>query len=63
MVDDDGKRFVYILLKLVQDLSRQIEVMGKRFMTVEARQHESPRVFQVGEGSSASHHLPEQGAT
>ena len=35
-------------------------MMGQRFTTVEARQRESPRVFQVGEGSSASHHLPEQ---
>ena len=60
MADDDGKRFAVMLLKSVQDLSRQIEVMGQRFTTIEARQHESPRVFQVGEGSGASHHLPEQ---
>ena len=45
MVDDDGKRFADMLLKSVQDLSRQIEVMGKRFTAVEARQCESPRVF------------------
>ena len=37
MADDDGKRFVDMLLKSVQDLSRQIEVMGQRFTTVEAR--------------------------
>ena len=37
--------------------------MGQRFTAVEARQRENPWVFQVGEGSSASHHLPEQGAT
>ena len=59
MADDDGKRFADMLLKSVQDLSRQIEVMGQRFTTVEARQCESPRVFQIGEGSGASHHLPE----
>ena len=59
MADDDGKKLVDMLLKSVQDLSRQIEVMGQRFTTVEARQRESPRVFQVGEGSGASHHLPE----
>jgi len=58
--DEDGKRFADMLLKSVQDLSRQIEVMGQRFMAVEARQGESPRVFQIGEGSGASHHLPEQ---
>lgn len=45
MVDEDGKRFVDMLLKLVQDLSRQIKVMGQRFMAVEARQRENPRVF------------------
>ena len=28
MVDDDGKKFADMLLKSVQDLSRQIEVMG-----------------------------------
>ena len=28
MADDDGKRFADMLLKSVQDLSRQIEVMG-----------------------------------
>ena len=34
--------------------------MGERFTIVEARQRESPRVFQIGEGSGAFHHLPEQ---
>ena len=63
MADDDGKKFADMLLKSVQDLSRQIEVMGQRFTAVEARQRESPRVFQVGEGSGASHHLQEQCAT
>ena len=29
---------------------------------MEARQHETPWAFEVGEGSGASHHLPEQGA-
>ena len=43
--DDDGKRFGEMLLKSVQDLSRQIEVMGQRFTAVEARHHETPRVF------------------
>jgi len=42
MADEDGKRFVDMLLKSVQDLLRQIEVMGQRFTTVEARQWESP---------------------
>ena len=28
MADEDGKRFVDMLLKSVQDLLRQIEVMG-----------------------------------
>ena len=59
MADEDGKRFADMLLKSVQDLSRQIEVMGQRFTAVEARQRESPQVFQVGEGSGASHHSPE----
>ena len=63
MADDGGKKFADMLLKSVHDLSRQIEVMGQRFTTVEARQRESPRVFQVGEGSGASQHLPEHGAT
>ena len=35
--DDDAKRFGEMLLKSVQDLSRQIEVMGQRFTAVEAR--------------------------
>ena len=60
MTDEHEKRFADMLLKSVQDLSRQIEVMGQRFTAVEARQRESPRVFQVGEGSGVSHHLPEQ---
>ena len=42
MADEDGKRFEDMLLKSVQDLSRQIEVMGQRFTVVEARQQESP---------------------
>ena len=45
MADEDGKRFADMLLKSVQDLSRQIEVMGQRFTAVEARQRENPRVF------------------
>ena len=31
MADEDGKRFADMLLKSVQNLSRQIEVMGQRF--------------------------------
>ena len=58
MVDDsEAKQFGEALLKLVQDLVRQIEVMGQRFTAVEARQRETPRGFQVGEGSGTSHHL------
>ena len=63
MLDDtEAKQFGEALLKSVQDLARQIEVMGQRFTAVEARQHETPRVFQVGEGSGTSRHFPEQGA-
>ena len=47
----------------MQDLARQIEVMGQRFTAVEARQRETPRGFQVGEESGTSHHLQEQDAT
>ena len=58
MADDtEAKQFGEALLKSVEDLARQIEVMGQRFTTVEARQREIPQVFQVGEGSSTSHHL------
>ena len=35
--DSDAKRFGEALLKSVQDLSRQIEMMGQRFTPVEAR--------------------------
>ena len=42
MVDEDEKRFADMLLKSVQDLLRQIEVVGWRFTAVEARQCESP---------------------
>ena len=63
MADEDGKRFADMLLKSVQDLSRQIEVMGQRFTAVEARHRENPWVFQVGEGSGTSHQFPKQGAT
>ena len=59
MANEDGKRFTDMLLKSVQDLSRQIEVMGQRFTAVEARHRENPWVFQVGEGSDTSHHFPE----
>ena len=63
MADDtEAKQFGEALLKSVQDLARQIEVMGQRFIAMEARQHETPWVFKVGEGSGASHHLLEQGA-
>ena len=51
MADEDGKRFADMLLKSMQDLSRQNKVIGQRFTAVEARQHESPQVFHVGEGS------------
>ena len=61
--DDDAKRFGEMLLKSVQDLSRQIETMGQRFIAVEARQRETPRGFQIGEGSSTSHHMQEREAT
>ena len=43
--DDDAKKFGEMLLKSIQDLARQIEVMGQRFTTVEARQHVTPRGF------------------
>ena len=63
MADDtEAKQFGEALLKSVQDLVRQIEVMGQRFTAIEARQRETPPVFQVGEGSGTSHHLPEHGA-
>ena len=43
MVDDtEAKQFGEALLKSVQDLARQIEVMGQRFTVVEARQRETP---------------------
>ena len=61
--DDGAKRFGKMLLKSVQDLSRQIEVMGQRFTAIEARQRETPRDFQIGEGSGTSHHLSEHDAT
>ena len=61
--DSEAKQFGEALLKSVQDLARQIEVMGQRFTVVEARQHETPRGFHVGEGSGTSHHLPERDAT
>ena len=50
--DSEAKQFGEALLKSMQDLARQIEVMGQRFTTVEATQRETPRVFQVGEGFS-----------
>ena len=37
--------------------------MGQRFTIVEARHRETPRGFQVGEGSGTSHHLQERVAT
>ena len=61
--DSDAKKFGEMLLKSVRDLSRQIEVMGQRFIAVEARQRETPRGFQIGEGSGTSHHLQEHDAT
>ena len=61
--DDDAKRFKEMLLKSVQDLSRQIKVMGQRFTVVEARQCETQRGFQIGEGFSTSYHLQEHDVT
>ena len=40
--DSEAKQFGEALLKSVQDLARQIEVMGQRFTAVEARQRETP---------------------
>ena len=37
--------------------------MGQRFTAVEARQRETPKGFQIGEGSGTSHHLQEHDAT
>ena len=46
MVDDtEAKQSGEALLKSMQDLARQIEVMGQRFTVVEARQRETTRVF------------------
>ena len=61
--DDDAKRFGEILLKSLQDLSRHMETVGQRLTTLEVRQRETPRGFQIGEGSGTSHHLPEHDAT
>ena len=61
--DSEEKQFGEALLKLVQDLARQIEVMGQRFTAVEARQCKTPRGFHVGEGSGTSHHLSKRDAT
>lgn len=58
--DSDAKQFGEALLKSVQDLAKQIEVMGQRFTAVEARQREIPKGFQVDEGSDTSHHLQEK---
>ena len=60
--DDDAKKFGDMLLKTVQDLSRQMETMGQRVAAIEVRQRETPRGFQIGEGSSTSHHMPEREA-
>ena len=61
--DSDAKQFGEALLKSVQDLSRQIEMMGQRFTAIEARQRETTRGFLVGEGSGTSHHLQEHATT
>ena len=36
--------------------------MGQRLTTLEVRQRETPRGFQIGEGSGTSHHMPEREA-
>ena len=60
MADDtEAKQFGEELLESVQDLARHIEVMGQRFTAVEARQRETPSVFQIAEGSGTSHHFLE----
>ena len=53
--DSDAKKFGEMLLKSVQDLSRQIEVMGQRFTAVEARQRETPR--DTGKSSGMPFHF------
>ena len=55
--DSDAKQFGEALLNSVQDLAKQIEVMGQRFTAVEARQREIPKGYHVDEGSNTSHHL------
>ena len=64
MADDtEAKQFGEALLKSMEDLARQIEVMGQRFTAIEARQRETPSGFQIGEGSGTSHHMQEHDAT
>ena len=60
---DVVKEFGDMLIKSVQDLSRQIEEMGQRFTVAESRQCETPGDFHIGEGSGTSHHLQGNYAT
>ena len=54
--DEDKRRFRETLLQHMQ-------VMSQKLTALEVRQRETPRGFQIGEGSGTSHHLPEHDAT
>ena len=53
--NDDERRFREVL-QYMQDVSQ-------RLAALEVRQRETPRGFQIGEGSGTSHHLPDNVAT
>ena len=55
-VDDDERRFRETLLQHIQDVSQRLAALA-------VRQRETPRGFQIGEGSGTSHHLSEHDAT
>ena len=52
---DDERRFREALLQHMQDVSQRLTALD--------RQWETPRGFQIGEGSGTSHHLPKHDAT
>ena len=54
-VDDDERRFREALLQHMQEVSQ-------RLTALEVRQRETPRGFQIDEGSGTPHHMSERDA-
>ena len=55
---DDDVRFKEAVLRHIQEASQKMQETSQRLLAMEISQRELPRVFQVGEESGMSRHVP-----